>query len=34
MRLARKIAEDTGRLDTGRDAEMQEIDTVSPPTMH
>lgn len=34
LRLARKIAEETGRLVTVRNAEMQEIDTVLPPTTH
>lgn len=34
LRLARKIARETGHLVTVRDADMQEIDTVSPPTTH
>lgn len=34
LRLARRIANDTGHIVTLRDEEMQEIDTVLPPTAH
>lgn len=34
LRLARKIAEETGQIVTVRDTEMQELETVLPPTAH